>query len=438
MLTLKKAIDYINRHIGPTKQKAFVIEIRVDPAAINREKVKFLYYFLNTYENLYFISIEGLAYCLMPDAEDHLVYHKNPTGTYKKLEICAQCKHLPECPGWDIAALSNRNILNPPIDIPNEIVFEATTTCNLNCKTCAIDKSKPENIDLKTAKEIMWEAKKLGIKAVRFTGGDPLLHPEIGKLLLYAKTNNFYVLLNTNATILTRSLLKIIGGTVNNVLISLQGYDQDSDNSLTCSKADFQAKIKNILTLKSAVPAIRAGTVISKTLLRHFTEYRRLLSRMDIRTWELYRPINQHRSKEFHITKRNLLKITREVLKLKECGINAKIANPVPFCICSDTATGASTILGALADDGNSRIVWDVKGYFKPSYFIDKNLGKDLAKAWHHPFLKRLKKNTYLPSSCRSCNYLKWCKGGSRVMAKINSGRYFSTDPLLTGGNEAT
>lgn len=435
MLTLKKAIDYLNKHIGSVKQNAFTIEISVGPAAINREKVKFLYFFLNTYENLYFISIKGLAYCLMPDAEDHLVYHKNSTGTYKKLEICAQCKYLPECPGWDIAASMDKNILNPVIDIPNEIVFEITTSCNLSCKTCTIDKSKPENIDLKTAKEIMQEAKKLGIKAVRFTGGEPLMHPEIGKLLLYAKINNFYVLLNTNATILTRSLLKIIRGTVSNVLISLQGYDQDSNNSLTCSKVDFQAKIKNILTLRSAVPVIRAGTVISKTLLRYFPEYRRLLARIGIKTWELYRPVNQHPFNEFFITKRDLLKITRELLKLKECGINAKIANPVPFCICSDTTTGASTILGALADDGNSRIVWDVKGYFKPSYFIDKNLGTSLAKAWHHPFLIRLKKDTYLPPSCRLCNYLKWCKGGSRVMARINSGNYFSADPLLTGGN---
>jgi len=277
---------------------------------------------------------------------------------------------------------------------------------------------------------------RLGIKAVRFTGGEPLLNDEIPKILRYARASGLYTLLNTAAVKISAEQLKLISFTVDNVLISLQGFDQRTNCYLTGEKTDFTQKIKNIVKLKSGVPTVRAGTIISKTLLRNFKIYAALLKKTGIDTWELYRPIRSALPDEFSIRRDEFIKLIHDILRLRSDGFDVKIANPLPFCIYHDLSAAASSMVGALADDGNSRIVWDVRGYFKPSYFIDKNLGSDIMRAWDDPFIRRLRETACLPKRCRECAYLKWCRGGSRAMAGIIRGNYFNCDPLLRSRNQ--
>ena len=309
--------------------------------------------------------------------------------------------------------------------------MEITTKCNLNCRTCTIDKTKSLDVNLNTAKEIMKECKSLGIKAVRFTGGEPLLNKYIENILSYARKKGFYVLLNTNATAISTATLKLLEKTVDNILISLQGFNQESDRALTKSNIDFKRKIANMVRLKSKIPIVRVGTVISKTLIKNMEKYYRLIRRIGIDNWELYRPIVNNNDSEFIISKKELLKVMGFLFEIKKRGMKVKIANPVPFCITNNIDVSLATLLGATADDGHSRIVWDAKGYFKPSYFINMNLGRNIKKSWESPFLKEIRSLKYLPIKCRECKYLKWCMGGSRAITKIATNSYFKKDPLF-------
>ena len=430
-MNLEKILFYIQRYIGKLEKKEFLISIEVDNRKINKDSIPFLYILLNDYEDFYFISIKNLPYCLMPDATEHIIYKKTRGKRYYHDKICEECCFMNICPGWQKSLNIDRKKILSPKSIPREIVMEITTRCNLNCQTCTLDKSKSLTTTLKTAKRIMAECKSLGIKAVRFTGGEPLLNRNIDKMLKFAKKNNFYVLLNTNATIITSPTLMLLGKNVDNILISLQGFDQKSDRILTSSNVDFNKKIGNIVRLKTRIPTLRVGTVISKTLITNLNKYYMLLKRMGIDNWELYRPIINTKNKEFKISKKDLIKVMHFLLILKNKGMKVKIANPIPFCITKDINLSLTTLLGADADDGNSRIVWDTRGYFKPSYFIDKYLGKTIKESWENQFLKKMKSLNYLPLKCKKCNYLKYCKGGSRALAKLVKDDYFSRDPII-------
>ena len=70
---------------------------------------------------------------------------------------------------------------------PFLLVFHITGRCNLNCGYCYASKySKYDDLSLEIIKNILNQAVDLGTKNVIFSGGEPLLHSEIYKILEYS------------------------------------------------------------------------------------------------------------------------------------------------------------------------------------------------------------------------------------------------------------
>ena len=428
MIPLRKILSGIEKYAGEVGHNKTIIKIHVNPAKLRAEGIDLLYYLLNHYEEDHFITIKNLPFCLMPDAMEHMAYSR----TCHSHEIfCQKCDFKNICRGSKGFLLCEKGGIKPLKEIPHEVVLEITTRCNFDCKICArVKEGQAEDVDFTRAKKIIDESRSLGIRAIRFTGGEPLLNRDIAKMLLYAKKNKFYVLLNTNGTIIKDSILKVLRKSTDNVLVSLQGYNRATDSVFTHSPVNFYKKLENILKIKSNVPLLRIGTVISQTLLHHFDQYYKIVKHLGIKDWDFYRPMSKNPPEEFTISKNDIVKVMKFARTLKKKGMKVKIANPVPFCITKDIPLSLTTLEGANADDGHSRIVFDPRGFFKPSYFIDVNLGKSIRQAWENPFVKKIRALDYLPYECQQCGYLKWCKGGSRSISKIFKNNYFVKDPL--------
>jgi molybdenum cofactor biosynthesis enzyme MoaA len=72
----------------------------------------------------------------------------------------------------------------------NEIGIEITSECNLNCKFCKKKNQPISKIPKQTIFQILDQIKSLNIKAVRFTGGEPLIRKDLNEILTYAKRLN--------------------------------------------------------------------------------------------------------------------------------------------------------------------------------------------------------------------------------------------------------
>ena len=231
-------------------------------------RVRELVYFLfNHLEHDYRVVATGVPYCLFPDAEDHVLFDRQPASRALRLAACASCKHRERCPGMPSRLLSAA--LNPPPvpDLPKEIVIEVTKDCNLDCKICFAG-TGPARPSFPRIKELVRETKSLGIRSIRFTGGEPLLRPDILRLLEYAKSRGLYVILNTNATLVNPTALRALPRLVDNVLISLQGCDPFSDRRLTRGGVPYAAKLEHIARLAdSGIGIVRLGTVMSDFLI---------------------------------------------------------------------------------------------------------------------------------------------------------------------------
>lgn len=282
----------------------------------------------------------------------------------------------------------------------------------------------------------MDDCRQMGISAVRFTGGEPLLYQQLPALLKAAKKRHFYTLVNTNALYFSDDLKKDFRKYVDNVLVSLHGYNALTEAWLTGLKSGFSKKIRNIFTIKSCVPVVRIGTIMSDIFLKNKPYYNKLLFEgLKTEVWELYRPMHQKKETgSLTCDRRDLNRVAVYLIHAsKTYGVHCVIGNAIPFCCLEPAMINKGILLGGTADDGHSRLVYDARGFFKPSYFIDYNLGENLGDAWNNPFLRALRSLRYLPQKCLDCRYLDWCKGGSRKSALDSTGNVFDSDPWMPG-----
>lgn len=90
-----------------------------------------------------------------------------------------------------------------------KIYIEITNKCNLNCTFCSEVKRKKEKITLENFEEIIKKINNYTDYIYLHVKGEPLLHPEIDKILDIAEKYNLKVNLTTNGTLFPNVVDKI-------------------------------------------------------------------------------------------------------------------------------------------------------------------------------------------------------------------------------------
>jgi len=109
--------------------------------------------------------------------------------------------------------------------------YYLTYRCNATCSFCDIWERPSPYVNLETAKKNFADLKKLGVKVIDFTGGEPLLHREVDFLLKEAKRLGFITTLTTN-TLLYPKLAERLKGLVDMLHFSLDSPIEDEHNAI--------------------------------------------------------------------------------------------------------------------------------------------------------------------------------------------------------------
>ena len=317
--------------------------------------------------------------------------------------------------------------------IPLEIIIEITGRCRQVCPYCT--GPRIPDVPLKDIKASLDEASKLGVRAIRITGGEPLLHPHIREILTYTKAKKFKIILNTSADSISPVVMNTIISTVDVAHISLQGHNEAANASYTGSKVSFLEKIKNIFLLKAYLPTLWIATVLTPDKAEAFEQFLPLIRKIKPAAWLLQRPISELNEDLKQMNIRFYRALTLQIMKARRDNINVFVSNPIPLCITGNLKIGKEAFLGAKLDEGHLRIVRSAKGYFKPNYFLETNLGTTIQEAWRHPFLNDLNRTDYLPNLCQRCPVLETCRGGSRSMALRAHATALAADPLFSAAS---
>ena len=395
---------------------------------------------ITAYENYIQIKIKDIPYCSLPNIDDRMIFNGAKEGK-TKLKQCRGCRYEKRCAGVlnKYLKVYGDQEIKTVKDLPLEVMIEVEPRCNFNCGFCFNKNSfAKQGRDIKTfttsqVKKIIEAIAQAEVKIIRFTGGEPLLRKDIFELMEYAKSKGLRVRLNTNGSLIdNKEIVKKLNNLISSILIPIESYNDKEESLITGYPHSLEKKIKAIKLLKKeGLMTIRAGTVGTKESIKNLEKIFKLVQALKLDDWELYRPIPIPENK-FPLSRDDVRMLVNKLIKFgRKAGRTFNIVNGIPFC-AYDKEKVDSISRGALPIDGHIRYAIDPRGYAKPDYYIDKNIGHplDVLGCWNHPFMKRMRNLEYVPKECKDCQYLEKCRGGSRFAAKIAFNSFKAKDPL--------
>ena len=89
------------------------------------------------------------------------------------------------------------------------VVWNLTRTCNLRCLHCYTDsaaKRYPDELTTSQCKTVLDDLAEFKVPAVLFSGGEPMVRPDLFELAAHARDRGLHVVLSTNGTLIDRKV----------------------------------------------------------------------------------------------------------------------------------------------------------------------------------------------------------------------------------------
>lgn len=149
----------------------------------------------------------------------------------------------------------------PPL---RSLYVYAAGACNLACKHCYISppflrpheaEANPKKfVDVDLFEKVVVEALPLGLQSVKFTGGEPLLHPRFRDLVTVAVRHDLSIVVETNGTLVDAPLAAFLkeSGKVCFVSVSLDGPGAQTHDELRGVRGSFDRAVAGIHHLVAA------------------------------------------------------------------------------------------------------------------------------------------------------------------------------------------
>lgn len=165
---------------------------------------------------------------------------------------------------WRLTRYITLNLMRKKKKFPFVLMMEPLFRCNLSCLGCGrIQEYKDILNKVLSVEECMDAARQAGAPIVSITGGEPLLHPEIKKIISNLIGEKFFVYLCTNGLLLEDFLDEIKPDHRLSIVVHLDGMSKTHD-SITGRKNVFSKAIRGIRKAKKMNFAVRTNTTIYK------------------------------------------------------------------------------------------------------------------------------------------------------------------------------
>jgi radical SAM protein with 4Fe4S-binding SPASM domain len=147
------------------------------------------------------------------------------------------------------------NCISQPFRFPtlNSVYFRLTRRCNLVCPHCYVscsDKSGRDDLPTSQVLRLIDELADSGGESVTLSGGEPLLHPEIKKILKHA-ARKVTVRFLTNGTLIDRKWADFLADMDISIQISIDGSSREVHDSIRGS-GTFERSMRGLENLQEA------------------------------------------------------------------------------------------------------------------------------------------------------------------------------------------
>lgn len=332
---------------------------------------------------------------------------------------------------------------------PFLVVWDITYACNLNCKHCYANAGKTIENELSTveAKQVIDQLDKASVPIIAFSGGEPLVRPDIFELTRYAHDKGMYVAIATNGTLISKKKareMKHAG--IEFVQISLDGSNAKTHDAFRGIDGIFDKTIQGI---KNAVVEdffVNIATTATQDNYHEIPDIITLCKQLHVKWFMMYNFVPTGRGKfisnndlspeqreELLTTLWNELKNEPEINVLSTAPQFARVAIenektkdkklvPTHFYNpeLSDKLINLAEFIGGC---GAGRFYTAIRpnGNIEPCVFFPLTIGNiktdNFETLWKtNPILKDLRDKDKQKGTCGTCNYRYYC-GGCRARA---------------------
>lgn len=178
---------------------------------------------------------------------------------------------------------------------PRVITLYVTNKCNLNCQMCLNANYRHKNkadkgISIKAIKKILPELKKYK-PTVCITGGEPLLNPDLFKIISLLVKNKIITSLTTNGSLLEKYAQQIADSGLEFLSISLDHFDEKKHDNGRGVKQTYKrliAGLHKLNTVRGKIPTnIKINTVIRQDNFDVLSQMYDFIEGLGVDEWSL-------------------------------------------------------------------------------------------------------------------------------------------------------
>ena len=336
------------------------------------------------------------------------------------------------------------------IGYPGHPVWEVTAACNLNCIHCHAASGKPDPNELSTdeGKRLIDQIAEVdGFRTLVYTGGEPLVRPDIFDLLNHSKAVGFANIIATNGTLIDEEMawkLKEHGVVCN--AISIDAADPDIHNYIRKSPKAFDLALRAIEATRKAGILLQINTTAMEYNMENLSELIDFVDNQNTSIMLMYQLVAVGRGGK--IEKATLKKSANENLSMliakkqkKSTVIIEPVAGPQYWPYLLEKKGVKNGFFARVAEHvfhgcaaGRGFLYVKANGDIWPCPFVEVTAGNVREKSFKEiyegsPVFKSLRdRERTLKGLCGDCRYRKIC-GGCRGRAWAYTGDYLAEDP---------
>jgi radical SAM protein with 4Fe4S-binding SPASM domain len=312
------------------------------------------------------------------------------------------------------------------------VSFEITRKCNLRCKHCYSNSGIKLDDELTTEeiKAIIDQLADMGVLAITFTGGEPLLHPDLFEVMEYARKKPLTLLLFTNATLITPKIVeKLKELHIYKVHVSIDGPDDKTHDQFRGVTGAFKKTLHGINLLKNAGIDVQTSVSITKFNYKKVKEILHLITDLGITHFKLW-PITfsgRPDQKNIFITPEEF----REVMEALRQFEFKELQKKKEVFEYSKRIENCGIGSGTLAIKSNGVITPC------PGFGDDVSLGNVKTHAildiWNNSELLHTLRamSVYTTDICKDCTFAAVCKGGCIADMYGKTGKFSCYNPYM-------
>ncbi|WP_027719421.1 putative heme d1 biosynthesis radical SAM protein NirJ2 [Desulfovirgula thermocuniculi] len=318
------------------------------------------------------------------------------------------------------------------------VSWNATNACNLSCRHCYRDAGRKLAGELDTAEAVnlIDEIARVGFKILIFSGGEPLLRPDIYELVRYAASRGLRPVFGTNGTLITGGVavkLKKAGAAA--VGISLDSTNPSRHDRFRGTVGAWHAAVEGMKACRSAGLPFQVHTTVMEWNCREVEELTDLAVELGATAHHVFFLVPTGRAANLEEESLRAAQyeqlLSRLVKKQEEVPIEIKPTCAPQFMrIAFRMGKKPRYRKGCLA--GTAYCLVTPEGDVQPCAYLNVRVGSirevPFSRLWkENPVFLRLRSEEY-GGRCGRCAYRRAC-GGCRARAYFYHGDYMAEEP---------